>query len=310
MKKPGEKFRPSFIWRRCTCFIKERKVRRTSEQKPSLKGEISPQKDRHVERPFSSITARSLDLWWGSIGNRKGTILKIDERGTRDRDFYSCNWCRFDFWIQLCLCQYYMPGYQLCCWFRLVVSYSSRADFYTSYTSGHFGYVKMIYDDVPKIVGMRYMWLETRLGYMLALRDVRRVLDIRHNLIPSKTWWWRLYISQFSWKWKLNRGLLVIAIGIKINNLHVTRVKLTKGVDWEVNAIQGDPIELMARCLSRLSKKGLPVLAKSQLLPDMKGKSLETSSHCLVRKIHILPFRALSPPRRPHTLDFNPYLCL
>ena len=59
------------------------------------------------------------------------------------------------------------------------------ADFFTSYSQGEFGNVRMGNEDVSKIVGMGDICLETNIGCKLLLIDVRHVLDIRLNLIST-----------------------------------------------------------------------------------------------------------------------------
>ena len=62
---------------------------------------------------------------------------------------------------------------------------TSRVDFFTSYSQGEFGNVRIGNEDVPKIVYMVDICLETNIGCKLLLRDVRHVPDIRLNLISA-----------------------------------------------------------------------------------------------------------------------------
>jgi hypothetical protein len=55
-------------------------------------------------------------------------------------------------------------------------------DFFSSYTSGNFGWVRMGNEAKCKIVGMENIQLETNIGCKLILRDVRHVLEMRFNL--------------------------------------------------------------------------------------------------------------------------------
>ena len=60
-----------------------------------------------------------------------------------------------------------------------------RKDFFTSYTSGDFGSVRMGNDGSAKAIGMRDVRLETSNGTMLTLKNVKHIPDIRMNLIST-----------------------------------------------------------------------------------------------------------------------------
>ena len=59
-------------------------------------------------------------------------------------------------------------------------------DFFFSYTSGSFGWVRMENEAKCEIVGMRDVKLETSIGCKLILKDVRHVPEIRFSLIPVR----------------------------------------------------------------------------------------------------------------------------
>lgn len=61
----------------------------------------------------------------------------------------------------------------------------SFIDFFTSYISGDIGYIKAGDDDASKIIGMRDIYLEISNYYILILRDVKHVPNIRLNLIST-----------------------------------------------------------------------------------------------------------------------------
>ncbi|RVW79299.1 Retrovirus-related Pol polyprotein from transposon TNT 1-94 [Vitis vinifera] len=60
-----------------------------------------------------------------------------------------------------------------------------RKDFFTSYTSGDFGSVRMGNDGSAKAIGMGDVRLETSNGTMLTLKNVKHIPDIRMNLIST-----------------------------------------------------------------------------------------------------------------------------
>ncbi|VFQ77038.1 unnamed protein product [Cuscuta campestris] len=87
-------------------------------------------------------------------------------------------------------------------------------EFFSSYTSGDFGYVKMGKgaDKSSKIVGMGTVCLKTNTGCRLTLRDVRHVPEFRYNLISAGGLDEDGYVSRLGeGKWKLTKGSLIVA---------------------------------------------------------------------------------------------------
>ncbi|VFQ74381.1 unnamed protein product [Cuscuta campestris] len=86
-------------------------------------------------------------------------------------------------------------------------------DFFSSYTSGDFGYVKMGKGEKsPKIIGMDTVCLKTNTGCRLTLRDVRHVPEFRFNLISGGGLNEDGYASRLGeGKWKLTKGSLIVA---------------------------------------------------------------------------------------------------
>ena len=60
---------------------------------------------------------------------------------------------------------------------------TSHKEYFTSYTSGDFGYVRMGNRDSSTIVGKGPVCIETSIGCKLILEDVRHIFDIRLNLM-------------------------------------------------------------------------------------------------------------------------------
>lgn len=173
---------------------------------------------------------------------------------------------------------------------------------FSTYSSGDFGNVKMGNSGASKIVGIGDICLETNQGLKLLLKDVRHVPDIRLNLISTG----RLDDDGFaSWfgenKCKLTKGSLVVARGRKTNTLYVMQAKLHIG---ELNAIQKDAsIELWHRRLGHVSEKGLQLLSKKNLLPNLQGASLKSCVDCLAGKTHRVAFHTHPPSRKSNILD-------
>ncbi|VVB00999.1 unnamed protein product [Arabis nemorensis] len=82
---------------------------------------------------------------------------------------------------------------------------TSQRDLFTTYTPGSYGSVKMGNDDIC---------LENSVGTRLLLKGVKRVLDIRLNLISTGKLDDEGFYSLFrGGKWKLTRGSMVMARG-------------------------------------------------------------------------------------------------
>ncbi|WZZ37770.1 hypothetical protein YC2023_034029 [Brassica napus] len=97
-----------------------------------------------------------------------------------------------------------------------------------------------------------------------------------------------------------NQGSLIMARGRKEGYLYVTQAKLCKE---EVN-VASDDIDIWHRRLGHMSEKGLNILSRKKLLPDMKGISLSPCHDFLAGKQHRVAFRRSSTPmRRKHILD-------
>ncbi|VFQ80312.1 unnamed protein product [Cuscuta campestris] len=103
---------------------------------------------------------------------------------------------------------------------------TSHREYFSSYTSGDFGHVRMGNDGSSKIIGMGDVCLETSTGCRLVLRDVRHVPDIRLSLISAGLLDDEGYANNFcDGRWKLSRGSLIMARGKKQNSLYVMQAR-------------------------------------------------------------------------------------
>ncbi|CAJ2637320.1 unnamed protein product [Trifolium pratense] len=153
-----------------------------------------------------------------------------------------------------------------------------RKEFFTSYTSGDFGGLKMGNDGVAKVIGVGDICLQTNMGMQLLLRDVKHAPDVRFNLIYVHMLDDCGYDNHFgSGKWKLSKGNLVVAKGEKTSKLYWTKALVARD---SVNVIDMKA-SLWHRRLSHISEKGLNVLAKKDVLPGLKNADLEKCSHCM-----------------------------
>ncbi|KAF8388510.1 hypothetical protein HHK36_027184 [Tetracentron sinense] len=117
------------------------------------------------------------------------------------------------------------------------------------------------------------------------LKDVTHVLNLRLNLISCGKLDDKGYENHF-WKgrWKLSKGSLIVAMSEKKATLYRMKAHLFKG---KVNTILEDSSpNLWHQRLGHMSEKGIQVLENMQLLPGMKGTSIEPCDHCLSGKQH------------------------
>ena len=177
-----------------------------------------------------------------------------------------------------------------------------RKDFFTSYTSGDFGSVRMGNDGSAKAIGMGDVRLETSNGTMLTLKNVKHIPDIRMNLISTGKLDDEGFCNTFrDSQWKLTRGSMVIAKGKKSSSLYLMQARV---IDSSINAVDDDStVELWHNRLGHMSEKGLMILAKKNLLSGMKKGSLKKCAHCLAGKQTRVAFKTLRHTRKPGMLD-------
>ena len=139
-------------------------------------------------------------------------------------------------------------------------------------------------------------------GTLLTLKGVKHILDLRLNLISPGKLDDEGYCSTFGdGRWKLSRGSMVVARGEKISSLYVARAKVCRD---SANAVSGDgATDLWHNRLSHISEKGLMILARKNLLPEMKGEALEKCTHCFAGKQNRVSFTHSASSRKSGILD-------
>ena len=179
---------------------------------------------------------------------------------------------------------------------------TSQKEFFTSYTSGDFGVLKMGNDGSVKVVGKGDVGLVTNNGTKLTLRDVRHAPDIRLNLISAGKLDDEGFCNTFSeGQWKLTKGSLVVARGTKRSNLYLMQASTSSAT---VNVTENDSsTELWHRRLSHMSEKGLSCLAKKNLLSGLKSATLKNCAHCLAGKQKRVSFKRHPPSRKSELLE-------
>ncbi|KAK9018106.1 hypothetical protein V6N11_001090 [Hibiscus sabdariffa] len=138
-----------------------------------------------------------------------------------------------------------------------------RRDFFTSYTPGDFGVLKMGNDGLVSVTSMRDVSLVSNNGTKLILEDVRHAPNIRLNLISAG----RLDDEGFC------------------------------------NTFSDSSIELWHKRLSHMSEKWLNCLAKKNQLSGLKNATLKNCAHDLARKQRRVSFRSHPPHRKSESLE-------
>lgn len=187
--------------------------------------------------------------------------------------------------------------------FGALFHFTSHIDFFSSYKNGDYGLVLMGNSETSRIVGIGDFWLQTNAGSRLLLKNVRHVPDIQLNLISVGMLHDDGYTSHFfDGKMKLSKGSLLVAKGEKQRTLYSTQARLIKG---DTNAIErSSSIELWHKRLGHISKKNLQILARKQLLPDVKGIPLKPCVDCIAGKQHKISFLSSPPHRRKNIFNF------
>ncbi|KAJ9560716.1 hypothetical protein OSB04_005876 [Centaurea solstitialis] len=178
----------------------------------------------------------------------------------------------------------------------------SQRDFYSSYTPGNFGNVKMGNHGLSKIVGVGDVCLKFDTGMELVLQNVKHVPDMRLNVLSAGLLDDEGYNNNFgNGRWKLTRGSLIVARGKKSPKLYMTYPKISNNV---VNAVENtDMIDLWHKRLGHMSEKGMSLLSKRNVLSGVHDVRLKKCSHCLAGKQNRVSFKSHPPSRKENILD-------
>ncbi|KAK8527579.1 hypothetical protein V6N12_054785 [Hibiscus sabdariffa] len=179
---------------------------------------------------------------------------------------------------------------------------TSRRDFFTSYTPGDFGVLKMGNDGLVSVTGMGDVGLVSNNGTKLILKDVRHAPDIRLNLISAGRLDDEGFCNTFSdGQWKLTKGSLVVARGKKSSNLYLMKASTSR--DTVNMTVNDSSTELWHKHLSHMSEKGLNCLAKKNQLSRLKNATLKNCAYCLAGKQRRVSFSSRPPHRKLELLE-------
>jgi len=164
-------------------------------------------------------------------------------------------------------------------------------------------------NDTSKVIDIGTVCLKTSNGTKLILKNVRHALDIQLHLISASVLDDDEYFNTFDGaQWKLTKGSLVVARGMKVFGLYWLKASILFNV---VNVVDCDnSSDLWYKRLSHISEKRLNCLAEKNLLPGLKEAKLENCAHCLAGKQHRVSFKSHPPSRKSEVLELvHSYLC-
>ncbi|GJU02467.1 putative RNA-directed DNA polymerase [Tanacetum coccineum] len=179
---------------------------------------------------------------------------------------------------------------------------ATQKDYYSSYTPGDSGVVRMGNTRLSRIDGIRDICLKFDTGMELVLHNVKHVLDMRLNILSTGLLDEDGYHnSSGNGLWKVTLRSLIVARGKRESKLYMTHPKISKSI---VNAVDNvDMAELWHKRLGNMSEKGMSILSKKNVLSGVHDINLKKCSHCLVGKETRLAFKSRSPFRLENMLD-------
>jgi hypothetical protein len=129
-------------------------------------------------------------------------------------------------------------------------------------------------DDAPcKIVGMGKVQINKKNGNQWLLKEVRHVLDLRKNVISTGHLASEGCISTFTDKaWKVTKGSLVIAKGEKVGTLYLCTGNTDSSISLAYARVD---TTLWHHRLGHMSEKGMHILHKMNLFPDLKKVDMD-----------------------------------
>jgi hypothetical protein len=114
------------------------------------------------------------------------------------------------------------------------------------------------------------------------LKEVRHVPYIKKNMISTRQLKIVLCISIFTDKaWKVMKGSLVIEKGEKLSTLYLCTSNTDSSISLASKTLD---TTLWHHRLGHMSEKGMQILQKINLFPDLKQMDLDLCEHCVYGK--------------------------
>jgi hypothetical protein len=138
-------------------------------------------------------------------------------------------------------------------------------------------------------------------GNQWLLKEVRHVPDLRKNIISTRQLESEGCISIFTDKvWKVTKGSLVIAKGEKVGTLYLCTGNTESSTSL---ASTGLDTSLWHHRLGHISEKGMQILHKRNLLPDIKQIDLDFCEQCVYGKHKRVRFLRVGKVKKNENLD-------
>lgn len=150
-----------------------------------------------------------------------------------------------------------------------------------SYVAKDFGFVYTADGSPLKVVGMGSVTIQTTTGHLWKLHNVRHIPGSVRNLISVGQLDDDGYYTQFGdGKWKVSRGALTIARGLKSGTLYVTNP------DFSNVTFAGvlEDARLWHDRMGHISDKGLKLMHDKGLIPKLSNPEIGTCEHCIYGK--------------------------
>jgi len=172
---------------------------------------------------------------------------------------------------------------------------------FLDYVQGDFGQVQLGDNRQCKIVGMGNVKIKQRNGNQWLLKEVKHVPDLGKNLISTEQLASEGCISIFTDKtWKVIKGSLVIAKGEKVGTLYLCIGNTDSSIYL---ASTGVDTALWHHRLGHMSEKGMQILHKRNLLPDLKQIDLDFCEHCVYGKQKRVRFLRVGKEKKNERLE-------
>jgi hypothetical protein len=143
--------------------------------------------------------------------------------------------------------------------------------------------------------------IKQRNGNQWLLKEVRHVPDLRKNLISTGQLASEGCISIFTDKmWKVIKGSLVIAKGEKVGTLCLCTGNTESSISL---ASTGVDTKMWHHMLGHMSEKGMHILHKRNLLPDLKQIDLDFCEHCVYGKQKRVRFLRVGKEKKSERLE-------
>jgi hypothetical protein len=143
--------------------------------------------------------------------------------------------------------------------------------------------------------------IKQRNGNQWLLKEVRHVLDLRKNLISTRQLASEGCISIFTDKtWKVIKGSLVIAKGEKVGTLYLCAGNTDSSISLASTRVD---TTLWHHRLGHMSEKGMQILHKRNLLPDLKQIDLDFCEHCVYGKQKRVRFLRVRKEKKNERLE-------